>query len=218
MKPLVFTICMFTLFTAQVWGDNVYNEFPKEIEPKEKYVFYSHGLIVEGDNQTPIHGRWGVYDFPAIKQALGDESYHLIAYHRPKNTQPYVFAKKLADDVKALHSRGVPFENITVLGFSRGGEITAIASHYVASTKLNTIILAACAGILKQDKAITVYGNVKSIYETSDSVGSCQFLVDRSSTVTTFEEIAISTAKEHGAFYQPLPQWMKPLKQWLKTN
>ena len=197
------------------WADNLYSDFPVQIKANEKYVFYSHGLIVEGDNQTPVHSRWGKYDFPAVKKALQDKAYHLIAYHRPKNTLPRKFAKKLAGDIHRLVKQGVPYKNITVLGFSRGGEITALVSSYVASKHMNTVILAACSGWLMKDESIKLYGKVLSIYETSDGVGSCKKLVERSPEVFSFKEIAITTGLEHGAFYRPVNTWIEPLKKWL---
>lgn len=39
------------------------------------------------------------------------------------------------------------------------------------------------------------------------------------SRLASFEEIAISTGKKHGAFYQPMPEWVRPLPAWIdKTN
>ncbi|WP_257171975.1 hypothetical protein [Colwellia sp. M166] len=63
--------------------------------------------------------------------------------------------------------------------------------------------------------AFKVYGVVHSIYETSDMVGSCQFLINQSSNVSSFNEISISTGKEHGAFFKPISEWVKPVKNWL---
>jgi hypothetical protein len=57
-----------------------------------------------------------------------------------------------------------------------------------------------------------------SIYETSDEVGSCAKLAARSHLVS-FKEIAISTGRKHGAFFQPLSQWVRPLQAWIaETN
>ena len=33
----------------------LYTDFPTEINAGERYVIYSHGLIVEGDNPRPEH-------------------------------------------------------------------------------------------------------------------------------------------------------------------
>ena len=46
-------------------------------------------------------------------------------------------------------------------------------------------------------------------------VGSCQFMNNQSTNVSSFKEISISTGKEHGAFYKPISEWIKPVKMWL---
>lgn len=39
------------------------------------------------------------------------------------------------------------------------------------------------------------------------------------SELDSFEEVAIATGRKHGAFFQPLPEWIEPLKAWReKTN
>ncbi|KGJ98092.1 alpha/beta hydrolase family protein [Thalassotalea sp. ND16A] len=208
-------ISLICVFIAQ--AGEVYEDFPNEIKASEKYVFYSHGFIVEGDNPTPVSARWGTYQFPQIKTALSDEGYNLIAYHRAKGTDPYQFAKKLVDDFNALVSHGVLAENIYLIGFSRGGAITGLVSHYAKSSKLNMIILAGCGTLLRNNPQVDLYGQIYSIYETSDGVGSCQYVIDRSKQVTSFTEIAISTGKEHGAFYTPIEEWLSPVKNWIKS-
>jgi hypothetical protein len=204
------------LFPSSLFAADVYEQFPDKIKSSQKYVFYSHGLIVEGTNPTPVNARWGTYEFPRIKKALADADYNLIAYHRAKNTKPKAFAQKLASDVRLLIAHGVPASNISLIGFSRGGAITIETSHLLANENVNFIILAACGRYLHNRPSLTMHGHILSIYETSDEVGSCQFLADRSQHIRRFNEIAISTAKEHGAFYTPLPQWVDPVKKWLK--
>jgi hypothetical protein len=60
-------------------------------------------------------------------------------------------------------------------------------------------------------------GNLLSIYETSDELGSCGKLAARSH-LKSFKEVSITTGKQHGAFFQPLPQWLQPLKAWIATT
>jgi hypothetical protein len=181
-------------------------------------VFYSHGRIVEGDNATPVHPWWGMYNFPEVKKALSDDGYNLIAYHRPKNADPILYGEKLASDVKALIANGVKPENITLLGFSRGGGITIRASNILKLKKIRVALLASCLEFMEGNENFVLFGQVYSIYETSDSVGSCQFLIDQSNNVEFFTEIAINTGKEHGAFYQPMIEWVVPLKVWLNKR
>jgi len=204
-----------SLATLTCNAAEIYNTLPKQINADQHYVFYSHGYIVEGTNASPVNPRWGTYEFPQIKQALSDPQYTLIATHRAKNTDPLAYARKLSEDIKKLVSNGVSYRNISIIGFSRGGEITALVANQLANSQLNTIILAGCSEFLSANPHVKLYGNVLSIFETSDGVGSCQFVADRSPKISSFEEIAISTGKEHGAFYTPLRQWVAPVKQWL---
>ncbi len=191
--------------------------FPDKIDKNTRYVFYSHGYIVEGGNPTPVHPRWGTYDFPAIKSALADPDYHLIATHRPAGTSPFVYAEKLAAEVTTLVNNGVPASNIALIGFSRGGFITVITTGLLRNDKINIVLLAACNSRLAKRQDIRLYGHLLSVYETSDSVGSCEHLVDaHQTTVRSFQEVALSTGKEHGAFYTPEETWLAPVKNWLK--
>lgn len=80
------------------------------------------------------------------------------------------------------------------------------------------MILAGCAGLINRKRDIQLYGRVLSIYETSDDVGSCNLLEARSRKLREFKEIAISTGKEHGAFYRPMDEWVIPLKRWISES
>ena len=120
------------LLSKSGFAGEIFSIFPEHINPNGKYVFYSHGLIVEGDNSSPEHPRWGVYDYPSVIQALSHTEHYLIAYHRPKNTEPNAFAQKLADDVLQLINKGVKPHNISLVGFSRGGAITLLTSKLLS--------------------------------------------------------------------------------------
>src|SRR5580692_3918162 len=78
----------FGLFPLSGGAADIYAHFPDTIHANERYVIYSHGLIVEGDNPKPISPKFGQYDFPGIKLALfSGGGFNLIAYQRPKNTE-----------------------------------------------------------------------------------------------------------------------------------
>jgi predicted esterase len=207
------------LFFDVCVASEIFSEFPESIDPNGKYVFYSHGFIVEGDNPTPESPRWGVYDFPEVKQKLSDQEYNLIAYHRPKDTNPQKIAEMLADNVLELIEKGVKPKNISLVGFSRGGAITILTSNLLARDDVSSIILAGCGDYLNKNPQLTMYGHVYSIIEKSDDlVGSCKPLIDRSEHIQSFTELSLSTGKEHGAFYVPLPEWINPVKKWIKSD
>ena len=211
-------VMVFSFISLPSFAGQLLTEFPEKIDPKAKYVFYSHGFIVEGTNPTPKHPKFGIYQFPDIKEALAASDFNLIAYHRPAKTNPQQFAIKLADDVRKLIAGGVDASQITLLGFSRGGAITAFASSNLSMEKLNTIMMASCGGWIKNRPEVKLAGNVLSIYETSDSFGTCKTLIDRSEKVKSFKEIAITTGKQHGAFFTPRKEWLEPVLEWINSD
>jgi len=212
-------VCLLSTSLFAAHAQSVLTQFPPEINSEGRYVFYSHGYIVEGDNPTPRNSRWGTYDFPRIKSDLADHGYHLIAYHRGKNTDPREHAQELVTQAQRLIKQGVKPEAITFIGFSRGGYITILVSNLLRLKDVNFVLLAACGESITATESVELYGEVLSVHETSDDlVLSCQALAARSSNISSFEEILISTGKEHGAFYQPIPEWLLPVKEWVNRT
>jgi hypothetical protein len=200
----------------------IYEQFPSDIHASERYVIFSHGLIAEGEDSKPVSPKYGVYDFPQIKQALfKDGGFNLIAVQRKKGVELENHVSQLESWVHQLLAAGVKPSRITLVGFSRGGQITALASGHLASEGINTAILAICSDgdfAVDSGPAVVFGGNFLSIYETSDALGSCSKLAERSH-LSSFKEVAISTGKAHGAFFEPRPEWIDPLKAWIaKTN
>ncbi len=195
----------------------IYDSFPQAIHRDERYVIYSHGLIVEGDNARPVHPEFGVYDFPAIKAELfRDGGFNLIAHHRPKNTDVSTYVDLLESWVNRLISAGVAPANITLAGFSRGAQLAAQASSRLKSSGINTVLMGVCIdGDFVRSPPVVLGGRVLSVYETTDVVGSCAKLAQRSE-LPSFEEVAISTGRKHGAFFQPRPEWIRPVKDWIR--
>ncbi|WP_139158543.1 MULTISPECIES: alpha/beta hydrolase [Pseudoalteromonas] len=161
----------------------------------------------------------GGYDFPAIKQALADKSYTLIAHHRAKNTDPFAYAYELNQQVRTLVEKGVSARNITLVGFSRGSFIAGVASDKLSDLEINTVILAGCGRLVSSKHTdIKVFGHVLSVYERSDGPQSCATLAKRSTQTRSFNEIMIDTGLEHGAFYKPMNEWVTPVKAWIKAH
>lgn len=198
----------------------IYTDFPATIDPAARYVIYSHGLIVEGTDPRPRHPQFGTYDFPAIKQALFEGGgFNLIAQQRPAGTDIGEYVGTLASWTRSLLDAGVPAGRITLVGFSRGAQLTAYASARLEDAGLNTALMAVCSdGTIGGGPPLALGGQLLSIYETSDLVGTCRKLADGSPTLVSFSEIAISTGLAHGAFYRPLPEWVQPLKAWIATT
>ncbi len=200
----------------------VYTTFPDTIDAESRYVFYSHGLIVEGTDPRPVHPEFGTYDYPAIVQAIAESGeFHLIAQHRPAGTEANAYAQQLAGLVNTLLAAGVPADNITLIGFSRGAQITLMAASALRVAGINTAVMGVCFdGDYAHEPEIILSGHVLSLYETTDVVQSCVDLLVRSDiegNAKSIKEVAITTGLKHGAFYTPRSEWMEPLQQWLHT-
>ena len=220
MVRLLVIIAVTLLIPLDCRAVELYSNFPAAIHADERYVIYSHGLIAEGDDPRPISPRFGQYDIPGIKQALFKEGgFNLIAYQRPKNADFGDYVETLKSWVKRLLDAGVRPDHISLVGFSRGAQATAYASSDLSARGINTALLGICSdGDVKRDPPLILGGNLLSIYESSDEAGTCAALAARSH-LASFEEVAISTGKKHGAFFQPVPDWVQPLKSWIaKTN
>src|SRR5258708_22738168 len=174
----------------------IYDHFPDSIHAGERYVIYSHGLIVEGNDPKPVSPKYGQYDFPAIKQSLfKDGGFNLIAYQRPKRSDDS-YADTLKSWVHRLIDAGVAPSRITLVGFSRGAQLTALSSNGLSSAGINTALMAICEdGEVSHASGLNLGGNLLSIYETSDELrGSCGKLA-AISRLKSCEEVAISTGK-----------------------
>ena len=205
------------IFPIHLFGQEVYTQFPSQINASEKYVFYVHGLIVEGDKQTPEHPEYGIYDFPAIKEKIFEiGGFNLIAHHRAKNTDINEYVELFSSWVSSLLDSGVPASNITLIGFSRGSQLTALTAGRFNEHAINTVLMAGCFnGDMIFEPPVTLGGRLLSIYETTDAPGSCQKLASRSS-LETFDEHYITTGLKHGAFYRPLEAWLGHIREWIR--
>ncbi|MCI5045239.1 MAG: alpha/beta hydrolase [Aquisalinus sp.] len=217
MRLSLLLVCALSWPWAAIAGQ-VYEAYPDKVDPDGTYLFYVHGFILEGANPRPVHSEFGVYDFPAIKQALAVGDINIIAYHREAGTDPVAHALMLVEKVQNLRAAGVPASNITLAGFSRGGFIAAYVSYLLKDAPVNTVIMAGCAGWVQERPDIELNGAVLSIYEVTDFVGSCNDLATRSQNLYSYNEIKIETGRSHGAFYQPDPAWVSPLKDWVTTR
>jgi hypothetical protein len=225
-RILTFLMLCLALLPGTAKAVEIYDHFPEAIHASERYVIYSHGLIAEGSDPQPVSPKYGQYDFPAIKQAIFENGgFNLIAPQRPKDPDYNNYVTTVESWVHQLMKAGVKPGRITLIGFSRGGQLTALISSRLAQDGINTAILAICEDgdfvsgpPLPGPEHPVLGGNFLSIWETSDQLGSCGKLAARSH-LKSFQEVSISTGKTHGAFFQPLADWVRPLKAWIaQTN
>lgn len=217
MKNLIALMMVAIVFPLQ--AQTIYNSLPEQVDTTKNYVFYLHGAIIERGDPKPTHPRFGVYDYPAILEALSTDQWVLISEHRKPKTNPQSYSQVVVSQIETLIAKGIAAENITVVGFSKGAGIAIRTSSALNNKAVNFVIMANCGPWYDKRpklKEFRLIGNILSIYEESDRPGSCQSLVDKSPSVTSFKEVVLNTGKEHGAFFQPLDEWVKPLLSWVR--
>ena len=190
---------------------------PGKPNPDARYVFYLHGQIVQDVGPRPTHPQYGLYDYPLILETLAGHDLTVISERRKQGTDRQEYANAIVKQVDSLLDRGVEPERITVLGFSAGGIIAIYASSMLPDADTNFVIMASCSDWMYDAPDLRLNGRVLSVYELSDFATSCKELADRSPGLSNYQDVAINTGKEHGAFYLPDDAWVLPVVDWIKT-
>jgi hypothetical protein len=179
-------------------------------------IIYLHGQIIEESGPTPTHPRWGLYDYPGVVEVLGARGAKVLSEIRPRGTSAADYAGTTVEQIERLIAEGVSPERIVVVGFSKGGAITLHVSRLLQRPQIRYVTLAACSSWLQSHGQFEISGQIFSVYEKSDELaGSCRDLAENSLGISSFDEIEITTGKEHGAFYQPNPLWVEPVLNWI---
>lgn len=185
-------------------------------DTSRSYVFYLHGRIVEQAGPRPVSPEFGLYDYPAILDALTQRGAVVRSAQRPPDTDERKYAGEVTADIQRLLSAGVPASRISVVGFSKGGVIALHVSSLLRQPDIRYVIQAGCWNWLESAKDLQFTGHILSIIERSDTLTtSCSPYLRRSATLRDFREVEISTGKGHGAFFLPRPEWLEPTREWI---
>ncbi|HAW94322.1 TPA: alpha/beta hydrolase, partial [Candidatus Azambacteria bacterium] len=122
----------------------VHTDVPTSPEPAKTYVIYLHGRIIENAGPRPTDPRFGLYDYPAVLEALASRGAVVISAQRPPDTDMDAYAGIVVTQIEELIDRGVPPENIVVAGFSKGGGIAIRVSSVLRRPQVRFVLLAAC--------------------------------------------------------------------------
>ncbi len=193
----------------------VLSGLPDSPDPDHRYVIYLHNLWLENRGPGVPHPEFGDYEFEKILQALAESDLTVIGEVRPRGADPHATAKRVAEQVTTLQNAGVPADQITVVGFSKGGAIAILASALIADDEVNFVFLAACGSWLDSTPNLVPRGRLLSIREDSDDiVGSCDRLFARAPPAAERREIVLSFGGGHGAFFRPHASWIRPVLRW----
>lgn len=180
-------------------------------------IFYLHGRIIEEKGARPVHRRWGLYDYPAIVEALAGNGANVISEIRASGTDVDAYAESIVTQIEDLIENRAAPGNIVVVGFSKGGVIAMHVSDKLEHPDVNFVFLASCGTWLSSQQELRPTGHVFSIHEKSDRIGgSCDEFAGRNDELGSFTELEIATGKEHGAFYLPRAEWLAPVLHWIE--
>ena len=211
---LVFTLLAFNGALAQ--QGVVRDRLPGVPDARARYVIYLHGKIIEDQGRRPTHARWGTYEYQQILDRLAADDLVVVSEQRPPMTDMDIFARHVADQVQALLRAGVPPEQVSVVGFSKGGGIAIRTAALLQNHRINFVFLAACGDGDFSGSDIKVSGRILSVYEASDEGGrSCQSLFAKSGATGERSEVRINLGEEHGAFFRPHQEWLTPVLRWV---
>jgi hypothetical protein len=186
----------------------------------KKYLYHLHGRIIEDMGpEKAFSEKFGKYAYKEILKTFEDAGFEVISEARPKDTDVKKYSTRLTNKIKEQIKSGVPAENITVVGASKGSLIAMLTSTKLANKKVKFVIMANCNKWVQENFEIDLHGKILSIYEKSDTIGgnSCEDIKTNSKGITKYKEIEINTGLDHGFLYKPLNQWIEPTIKWAKN-
>jgi hypothetical protein len=213
-------ICVLLLFTApvSVLGQTISASLPQEVNTAEKYVFYLHGGIVQEQGANAVSPAFGAYKYLDILDTLRSYGFNIISEVRTRGTNEAVYAEMVSLQVDSLLRQGVAPEHITLVGASLGAYITMETAYRLKNPHVNFVIIGLCSEYALEyysGREARLYGNFLSIYESSDSKGSCNRLFGNQLYITDFQEIRLNMGNGHGFLYKPYREWVEPLVSWI---
>ncbi len=190
---------------------------PDNPDSTKSYLFYLHGLIIEEAGIRPKSEEHGYYEYQLILEELAKEGFLVISEAREKGTQIQPYAEKIVSQITTLLENGVPPGNITVVGASKGGVISAYASTMLRQKGINFVFLAGLFEKCLTDENLKLYGKVLSIHDRTDklSITPAPYF-QRSAGLGKFAEIVLDLGVGHGLIYRPYREWIEPLLEWVK--
>ena len=209
---IVLISIIYSAFSLSVYSGSVVSEIPSNPDASEKYIFYLHGSVEEGEGSTE--------KYEVAVDAISASSATVISEVRG-DTDPNTYAEKLKGQVNMLISKGVSAKNITISGFSKGSIIALATASVIKNQDINYVLLAGCSALLNKKYGVNpakAVGRILSIYDSGDGkFGSCSGIINKSDK-TQLEETELDSGKGHKLFRIPkekfIEQWRDPLVDW----
>jgi predicted esterase len=204
-------------------------DLPWGMKPSAKYVFFLHGKTVEMEGPYGVHPRFGIYDYHGIVTSFQKAGFNVIGEIRPNGIKLDKYAGKIVRQIETLQANGIPSEQITVVGFSKGNAIALLVSATLMNPKVNYVVMSGCPhkrtlaqkphkkGIYRTVQSMQ--GRFLSIYDESDpKCAACRRILKNISDNSTFKKIELKSGMGHRLFYRPRKEWLEPVMEWIHEN
>ncbi|MGD8530341.1 MAG: hypothetical protein PVH35_00035 [Syntrophobacterales bacterium] len=188
-------------------------DMPTNINSSAEYLLFVHNYYVEKNGPD---GACKYYD---LLNAFADSGFTVISEIRSGEIIPCVYAEKIVGQIRTLLDAGVPPDNITVAGHSKGSVIALCVASKVGNPKVNFVVMAGCE--IKPLLDVypdyrTLKGRFLSIYASSDSVASsCNIVFSLASEGFSSTEIRLESEGGHALFFKPEKIWLTPVMNWI---
>lgn len=219
MRGLTFILAIpvaLLIGTSGVRAESVFDDVPGEINKSRLYIFYLHGSVEEEEGSTDK------YD-AAVDAIAGGKK--IVITEVRENTDPNDYAGKIKGQVDKLLQAGVPKQNITITGFSKGAIISLAAATVIQDPEIKYVLLAGCSDELNAKYSVdpaSARGRILAIYDADDDkFGSCKGIIPEGDGII-LKEKKLNTGKGHTLFRIPkdkfISQWRDPLVKWAKKK
>jgi pimeloyl-ACP methyl ester carboxylesterase len=215
-RILAFALLLLLVPARALGAGRVVRSVPEKVDPRQDYLIFLHGRIVEEEGLRPTSPELGVYEYEKILADFAGRGFVVVSEPRPRGTEPEAYANKVVGQVRTLLRAGVPPEHIAVVGFSKGGGIALLTASRLAEPKVNFVILAGCGPWTPPEIAQNLQGRILSMFDASDEVArTCTKAFAQAKSPLTSEEVVLKLGTGHGAFYRP-GDWLEQVAGWVK--
>lgn len=206
--------------------DMLMDTIPQQVDTTARYLFYMHGSWLEEHGVAEENPRYGYYEYDAIVKTFLDHNFNVISENRLQPVKAKKYARSVSQQVRQLLESGVPPSSITVIGHSKGGQMTLLVASLVRNDAVKYVIMAGCGkkgtrfrqGYEKflQKDASRVRGRILSLVDRDDQdTASCRETFERA-TDAIGEEKIFTTGRGHGLFYSPQDLWIDEVVGWAR--
>ncbi len=221
MKKIQILSILIIVFSLELYGQTILSNVPNSVNTSDSFLFYLHGGVVQAQGIPAVSEYFGAYEYLAILDSLSNYQMMIISEVRSKDTEIEEYGQKVFLQVDSLLDMGILPQNITVVGASLGAYMTVEAAIRVNNPSVNYVLIGLCS-----DSALDHFekyngkliGNYLSIFESSDSKGSCSALFKTLPMESTFTEIRLNMGIDHSFLFKPYNEWVKPMMSWIKTS